>query len=130
MKGVMKLEQNGMRINSSIQSDLIRYKSGIGTYTQTMPEIVSAYNAFTESCFSEGEISKKNKQLMALGISVYSQDEYCIIYHAKGCLDQGCSVKEIFEAIGIAAALGGGAAMSQGVTLVQECMEEFSQLKH
>ncbi|MCL6571770.1 MAG: carboxymuconolactone decarboxylase family protein [Bacillus sp. (in: Bacteria)] len=94
-----------------------------------MPELVSAYNEFTETCFEEGEITKKNKQLIALGISVHSQDEYCIIYHTKGCLDHGCSEKEIFEAIGVAAAIGGGAAMSQGVTLVQDCIEQLSPPK-
>lgn len=129
-KGSNRMEQSGITVNNNAnQTHLVRYKEGIGKYTQIMPEIVGAFNEFTESCFKEGEISQKSKQLIALGISVYSQDEYCIIYHTKGCLDQGCSEKEIFEAIGVAAALGGGAAMSQGVTLVQECMEQFGQLK-
>lgn len=59
------------------------------------------------------------------------QDEYCTIYHTKGCIDQGCSDKEVLEACGVAAAFaGGGAAMSQAVTLVQECMGELHRLKH
>ena len=123
------MEQNGFGFNNSKQTDLNRYKEGIGTTTQNMPELLTTFNEFTEACFKEGEISQKNKQLIALGTSVYSQDEYCIIYHTKGCLDQGCSEKEIYEAIGVATAIGGGAAMSQGVTLVQECMKEFNQLK-
>ena len=114
-------------MSHSIQSDLNRYKEGVGLYTKKMPDIVSGYNSFTDSCFKEGDISQKNKQLIALGISVYAQDEYCIIYHTKGCLDQGCSEQEIFEAIGVAAALGGGGAMSQGVTLVQECIQQLGQ---
>jgi AhpD family alkylhydroperoxidase len=122
--------QSGLNFNNNTnQTHLARYKEGIGKYTQTMPELVGTYNEFTEACFKEGEISQKYKQLIALGISVYSQDEYCIIYHTKGCLDKACSEKEIFEAVGVAAALGGGAAMSQGVTLVQECMAQFRQLK-
>jgi AhpD family alkylhydroperoxidase len=120
------LDQAEQSINNSKQADLNRFKVGIGSYVVSMPEMVSAYNEFTEACFKEGEITQKNKQLIALGISVHSQDEYCIIYHTKGCLDQGCSEKEIFEAIGVAAAVGGGAAMSQGVTLVQECIEQLS----
>ena len=51
------------------------------------------------------------------GILVNTQDEYCIIYHIKGCLDCGASEEEILEAVGVTAAFGGGAAMSQAVTL-------------
>lgn len=104
---------------------LHEYKLGLGVFTQKMPKLASHYNAFTEACFEEGVLSKKDKQLIALGISLYSQDEYCIIYHVKGCLDEGASEEEILEAIGVTAAFGGGAAMSQAVTLVQEAMEDF-----
>jgi AhpD family alkylhydroperoxidase len=103
------------------------YKEGLGIFTQKMPQIAEAYNHFTEACFQEGQLTQKEKQLIALGISLYSQDEYCIIYHTKGCLDQGCKEQEILEAVGVTAAFGGGAAMSQAVTLVQEAI---GQLKH
>jgi AhpD family alkylhydroperoxidase len=105
------------------------YKLGLGTFTQKMPDIARHYNAFTEACFKEGALSQKDKQLIALGISLYSQDEYCIIYHVKGCLDQGATEQEIYEAIGVTAAFGGGAAMSQAVTLIQDTMEDFNQMK-
>ncbi|MDQ0197663.1 AhpD family alkylhydroperoxidase [Neobacillus ginsengisoli] len=94
-----------------------------------MPNIVRAYNEFTEICFQEDTLSKKEKQLIALGISIHAQDEYCIIYHLKGCLDQGCSEQEILEAIGVTAAFGGGAVMSQAVTLVQRVMDDFNKIK-
>ncbi|MCD8501415.1 MAG: carboxymuconolactone decarboxylase family protein [Bacillaceae bacterium] len=103
------------------------YKLGLGHFTQKMPDIASKYNAFTEACFAEGVLSQKQKQLIPLGISIYSQDEYCIIYHAKGCIDQGCSEEEILEVVGVTGAFGGGAAMSQAVTLVQDCIEQFNQ---
>ncbi len=48
-----------------------------------------------------------------------------MIYHTKGCLDQGCTEEEILEAIGVTAAFGGGAAMSQAVTLVQDAITEI-----
>jgi len=104
---------------------LLDYKEGLGRFTQRMPEIARAYNGFTEACFKEGTLSQKQKQLIALGISLFSQDEYCIIYHTKGCLDQGCSDEEIFETIGVTTAFGGGSAMSQAVTLVQDTVDEL-----
>ena len=111
------------------EAALHEYKMGIGTFTQKMPEIAHHYNAFTEACFKEGKVSQKDKQLIALGISVFAQDEYCIIYHTKGCIDQGATEEEILEAVGVTAAFGGGAAMSQAVTLVQEAITDLNQLK-
>src|SRR3954462_4497638 len=121
------MEQSEFSSNHSNQAHLARYKEGIGKYTQIMPDIVGAYNEFTESCFKEGEISQKSKQLIALGISVYSQDEYCIIYHTKGCLDQGATEEEILEVVGVTVAFGGGAAMSMAVTLVQDCITDLNE---
>jgi AhpD family alkylhydroperoxidase len=115
-------QQQQQQDSNPIEMALQEYKEGIGNFTEKMPNIAKKYNAFTEACFAEGKLTQKEKQMIALGISVYSQDEYCIIYHAKGCLDQGCSEEEILEVIGVTAAFGGGAAMSQAVTLVQECL--------
>ncbi|EMI9089555.1 carboxymuconolactone decarboxylase [Bacillus sp. AW] len=116
--------------HSSVNDVLHHYKEGIGSFTNQIPEIAETYNAFTQACFQEGALTKREKQLIALGISLATQDEYCTIYHTKGCLDQGCSDKEILEACGVSAAFAGGAAMSQAVTLVQECLSELKNQKH
>ncbi|AXI07701.1 alkylhydroperoxidase [Oceanobacillus zhaokaii] len=118
-----------MDFRNSTEAALYEYKAGLGEFTKKMPSLAEKFNSFTEECFKEGALSKKDKQLIALGISLYSQDEYCIIYHVKGCLDEGCSEQEILEAIGVTAAFGGGASMSQAVTLVQESIHELNQLK-
>ena len=111
------------------EAALHEYKIGLGTFTTKMPEIAQHYNAFTEACFKAGKLSQKEKHLIALGISIYSQDEYCIIYHTKGCLEQGATEEEILEAVGVTAAFGGGAAMSMAVTLVLECITDLSESK-
>lgn len=127
MTGGNKMEHEQ---HSSINDILHHYKEGIGSFTNQIPEIAETYNAFTQACFQEGALTKREKQLIALGISLATQDEYCTIYHTKGCLDQGCSDKEILEACSVSAAFAGGAAMSQAVTLVQECLTELKNQKH
>ncbi|CAH0344678.1 carboxymuconolactone decarboxylase family protein [Bacillus sp. CECT 9360] len=104
------------------------YKEGLGMFMQKMPDLAQHYNAFTEACFKDGQVSQKNKQLIALGISLYTQDEYCILYHVKGCLDNGASEEEIMEAMGVSMAFGGGAVMSQAVTLVQDALQELKEV--
>jgi AhpD family alkylhydroperoxidase len=126
MNGVIIMEHQNDANNMS-EAALLEYKEGLGVFTKKMPKLAEHYNAFTEECFKEGALSQKEKQLIALGIALFAQDEYCIIYHIKGCIDQGASEEEILEAVGVTAAFGGGAAMSQAVTLVQDTLADFSQ---
>ncbi|TGB02214.1 carboxymuconolactone decarboxylase family protein [Halobacillus salinus] len=102
------------------------YKEGMGDFSKHMPEVAHQFSEFSDACFKEGELSKKHKQLMALGISIVAQDEYCMIYHTKGCIDQGATEKEVLEACGVAAAFGGGAALSQAATLVQHAYRDLT----
>ncbi|MYL21105.1 carboxymuconolactone decarboxylase family protein [Halobacillus litoralis] len=108
------------------QTYLHDYKEGMGVFAEHMPEVAHQFSQFSQECFKAGELSQKDKQLMALGISIVAQDEYCMIYHTKGCVDQGASEKEILEACGVAAAFGGGAALSQAVTLVQDAYSDLT----
>ena len=112
-----------------MEAALIKYKKGLGVFNEKMPEFVSHFNSFTEECFKEGTLTQKQKHLIALGISIHAKDEFCMIYHTKGCLDHGCSEQEIYETITVTAALGGGPSVSQGVTLVLDCMNEMIQMK-
>ena len=105
---------------------LQEYKVGMGSFTEKLPNVARAFHAFTESCFEEGKLDHKQKQLIALAISVHAHNEYCIAYHTKGCLDAGGTEEEMIEAIGVAAALGGGSAMSQGVTVWQESLKDLT----
>lgn len=112
---------------STIQGALQEYKRGLGHLADTLPNVVSGYNQFTEACFSEGELPRKTKHLIALSLGVYANDEYCIIYHTKGAVDQGASDHEVLEAAAVTSAFAGGLAMSQVVTLVQDALTEFRQ---
>lgn len=121
------MPQSFERSTSFAEEALAEYKEGIGTFTEKMPELAEPYHLFTEACFKEGTLSTKIKHLMALSISIVLQDEYCIIYHVERSLNSGAIEEELFEAAGVAAAFGGGAAMSQAVTLLQDAIHEFRQ---
>lgn len=112
---------------SEVRLWLQEYKEGLGHFQEKMPNIATKYMEFTAACFESGALDQKAKQLIALGVSIYSQDEYCMVYHAQEALHHGASEQEILETVGVCAAFGGGATMSQGVTLIQECLDEFKQ---
>ena len=103
------------------------YKTGMGAMSEKLPKLMKSFHEFTEVSFEEGEISQKYKQLIALAVSVYAHSEYCIIYHTKTSMDAGSTVPEVLEAVGVAAALGGGSALSQAVTLVMQTIDEIQE---
>jgi len=102
------------------------YKIGLGHMNDALPGVVEAYHNFTGACFAEGRLGAKEKQLIALGISLFANNEVCTMYHVNEALSKGAHPQEVLEAAAVAAAVGGGHAMSQGVTRVQRALEAAS----
>jgi AhpD family alkylhydroperoxidase len=116
--------------HSVIQDALQEYKEGLGELERHLPEVARHYHAFTHACFTDGELSSQVKHLIGLALGVLTNDEYCILYHTKGAVDQGASDMQVMEAAAVSAAFGGGSAMAQAVTLVQDALQAFSGHTH
>lgn len=99
------------------------YKSGMEYLQKNIPNIVDAYNEFTGLCFQDGEMSKKHKELIALGISLSQRDEICSRYHITEALHKGASEREIWETVNVAIALSGGMIVSQSAHWVEETIK-------
>lgn len=103
------------------------YKMGVGKLLEELPEVAHAYDAFTSRCFAKGALNEKQKQLIALGISLYANNEVCTLYHVDEALSAGADKQEVLEAVAVAAAVGGGHVMSQGVTRVQTALDRANR---
>lgn len=103
------------------------YREGLRSFARLMPDVMNAYTQFTSTCFEAGALDRKQKHLMAMGISLFSGNEHCIVYHLEGALSEGASEKEIAETVAVAGAYGGGTTFSHGVILLNEVMEEKKQ---
>ncbi len=99
------------------------YKIGLEHMNEHQTGVVHAYHAFTGECFKEGKLDAKQKQLIALGISLFANNEVCTLYHVNEAIEHGADAAEIMDTVAVAAAVGGGHAMSQGVTRVQEALD-------
>jgi AhpD family alkylhydroperoxidase len=101
-----------------------QYREGLQAFGRLMPDALNAYTRFTSECFAPGELSSKEKHLLALGISLFAGNEHCIVYHLEAALAEGASEREITETVAVAGAFGGGTTLSHGVILINEVMEE------
>jgi AhpD family alkylhydroperoxidase len=71
------------------------------------------FNTFLDmeqKTYCDGTLDKKTKELIALGISVYSNCESCMEWHIRGALNSGSTREEIIETIGVTMEMGGGPA--------------------
>jgi alkylhydroperoxidase/carboxymuconolactone decarboxylase family protein len=67
--------------------------------------------------FADGALTAREKALIALGVSHAVQCPYCIDAYTKDCLEKGCDVEQLTEAVHVAAAIKGGAALVHGVQM-------------
>lgn len=69
------------------------------------------YRSFVEmekSTYKNGELSKKIKELIAIGISVVINCESCMEWHIKQAIDDRATDAEIIEAIEVGIEMSGG----------------------
>jgi AhpD family alkylhydroperoxidase len=72
----------------------------------------------------EGKLTLREKELIALGISVAVSCEPCINLHTKSLVNMGVSREEILEAASVAVVMGGGPAyvyMPQVLRAIEAC---------
>lgn len=74
---------------------------------------IKTYKPFLEleeKAFSDGALSKKTKELMALSISIITKCEPCMEWHLDQSMQAGATDDEIYETIDVAIEMGGGQA--------------------
>ena len=73
----------------------------------------NVYKSFLEmekNTYSDGALSKLNKELIAVGISVIINCESCMEWHIKEALSAGATANQVLEAIEVGIEMGGGPA--------------------
>ena len=78
-------------------------------YSKNSP-VYRAFTQMEEAAFTDGALSKGDKELIAIGISIIINCESCLEWHIKQALDAGITKEQIIEAIGVGIEMGGGPA--------------------
>lgn len=117
----------GKAIMGDIRKRLQQFKKGVETLGNEMPDTIKSLFGFVETAQKEGALSVREKELIALGISLYHRCEDCIIVHVANALQAGCTRQEILEAAGMAMVFGGGPSLASAATLLIEALDEFEK---
>lgn len=73
-------------------------------------KVYDGFLAMERAAFAAGALGKKEKELIAIGISVVKNCESCMQWHIEQALSAKATFEEIFEAIEVGIEMGGGPA--------------------
>jgi AhpD family alkylhydroperoxidase len=88
------------------------------------PEADKAFRTFGNLVFSDGALSSKMKQIIAVAAAHVTQCPYCIKGHTKAALRMGATPQEIMEAVWVAAEMRAGAAYAHSAIALTVIAEE------
>jgi len=92
-----------------------------GDIGQEAPEMAKKFFDYYASVFAEGELTEREKALIALAVAHAVQCPYCIDAYTSACLEKGSNQAEMTEAIHVACAIRGGASLVHGVQMMNNC---------
>lgn len=100
-------------------------------FNDKTPEKMSGFRAMIDAI--EGKtspekekLSIKQKELIAVALSIVRECKWCIAIHVKNSLEAGATEDEILEAAWMSVMMGGGPALMY-FGLVLEALEEFKE---
>jgi AhpD family alkylhydroperoxidase len=109
--------------------DLRRKRKKAHTRLQDLKSpVYAAFLKMEQAAYSDGALSKKHKELVAVGISVVINCESCMEWHISQAAQTGATEKEILEALEVGIEMGGGPATAHA-RFALEVMERVFQGK-
>ncbi|HEB72024.1 MAG TPA: 4-carboxymuconolactone decarboxylase [Nitrospirae bacterium] len=88
-----------------------------GEIGKDAPELAKKFFEYYNAVFAEGELTEREKSLIALGVAHAVQCPYCIDAYTQACLEKGSNTEEMTEAVHVAAAIRGGASLIHGLQM-------------
>lgn len=99
--------------------DLQKFGS-VGTFQKPLADkFFSYYN----DVFKDSELSAREKSLIALAVAHAVQCPYCIDAYSSDAFEKGWSEGQMMEAVHVATAIKGGAALVHGVQMMNKVKE-------
>jgi len=94
-------------------ADLAKFKD-IG---KDAPELAKKFFDYYGAVFAEGDLTEREKALIALAVAHAIQCPYCIDAYTQSCLEKGSNLSEMTEAVHVVNAIRGGASLVHGVQM-------------
>lgn len=92
----------------------------VGEFQKPMAD---KFFAWYGEVFAEGNLTAKEKSLIALAVAHAVQCPYCIDAYSSDAVEKGWSESQMMEAVHVASAIKGGSALVHGVQMMNKVKE-------
>ncbi|MEO6488818.1 MAG: arsenosugar biosynthesis-associated peroxidase-like protein [Ferruginibacter sp.] len=94
-----------------------------GTIAEFQKPLADKFFEWYAEVFKDGALTAKEKSLIALAVAHAVQCPYCIDAYSSDAFEKGHSEAQMMEAIHVASAIKGGAALVHGVQMMNKVKE-------
>lgn len=91
-----------------------------GTISEWEENLAKKFFDYYGDVFKEGDLTAREKSLIALAVAHAIQCPYCIDAYTSDALEKGATEKAMMEAIHVTAAIRGGASLVHGVMMMNK----------
>lgn len=84
------------------------------------PQLAQKFFDYYGAVFEEGELTAREKALIALAVAHTVQCPYCIDAYTEASLEKGANEAQMMEAVHVACAIRGGASLVHGVQMMNK----------
>ena len=92
---------------------LVKTRKKAHSFYSKRSKVYQSFVDMEQNTYKDGNLSKKQKELIAIGISVVSDCESCMEWHIKQAIDDGATEDEIIESIEVGIEMSGGPASAR-----------------
>jgi AhpD family alkylhydroperoxidase len=100
--------------------------AGLSTLRTGTPEVMRSFSELGRAATSEGTLTAKTKELIALALSVASRCDPCIGFHMQTLVKLGVTRQEIDETLAVTTYMGGGPSLMYAANAIA-AFDEFSR---
>ena len=90
----------------------LRRKKAHAQFRRMKSKVYQAFLNLEKATYTEGALSVKTKELIAVGVSAATNCESCIQWHTEYAIKAGATPQEVLEALEVAIEIGGGRAVA------------------
>lgn len=83
-------------------------EANIGAFAKEVPDTVRGFGIMGQAAKTNGALSEKTKEFIALGIAIATRCDSCIGFHVRSLVRLGVTREEMCEALAMATYMGGG----------------------
>jgi len=106
------------------KSHLNDQSEALATFREARPDTGGAFTGLHRATMSDGALTVREKELIALAIGIATRCVDCIGFHVRAAMKAGASRDDVADTISVAVMMGGGPAYMYGV----KALEAYDQL--